>query len=50
MTEKLKLPKDDVVFKNLFSSKENKDLIKELLEVYDKILRKGFTKIKDIFE
>ena len=32
MTEKVKLPKDDVVFKNLFSSKENKDLIKELLE------------------
>ena len=32
MTEKVKLPKDDVVFKNLFSSKENKELIKELLE------------------
>ena len=32
MTEKIKLPKDDVVFKNLFSSKENKDLIKEFLE------------------
>ena len=43
MTEKVKLPKDDVVFKNLFSSKENKDLIKELLEA---ILEREINKIE----